>query len=340
MNLKNIIFGLFLAIIALVGIISLNNPVLAQNSISSKLVAFNETSQTSSLIADADHSKDGTKESAIEPVSVRDNIYMLIGEGGNIGLFAGEKENIIIDSQFPNMTEKIVDAINKINPKPIKYLINTHYHFDHTQGNENMAKLGAVIIAHNNARKQMLVNHSYPVLGGLEIPASPALALPVITFGDTLEFNVDKEKIELFHIPSAHTDGDIVVYFPKHNVIHVGDTLFNGFYPFIDADVGGSIAGMIRASEIIISRCNDETLIIPGHGKLSNKAEFIEFRNMLSIVNERVTDAIRKKMSLEDIIKANLLEDLNSEWEDGPINSKQLITVTYQGLISSSDNQL
>lgn len=334
MNLRKIIFGLSLAIIASVGIIYLNNPVLAHNSILSNLVSFNESSQTSSLIANANHGKDDTKEVAIEPISIRDNIYMLMGEGGNIGLFAGEKENLIIDSQFPNMTEKIVNAINKINPKPIKYLINTHYHFDHTEGNENMAKLGALIIAHDNTRKQMLVPHSYPVLG-VDIPASPPLALPVITFGQTLEFNVDQEKIELFHVPPAHTDGDIIVYFPKHNVIHVGDTLFNGFYPFIDPEVGGSIAGMMRAIDLILSRCNDETLIIPGHGKLSNKAELIEFKNMLSTVNQRVENAISKNMSLEEIIKANLLDDLNDKWEDGPINSTQLITLTYQGLTRS-----
>ncbi|WP_066343813.1 MBL fold metallo-hydrolase [Geminocystis sp. NIES-3708] len=266
----------------------------------------------------------------IEVYAVK-NLYMLKGEGGNMLAYVGNDGIILIDSQLPSLSEKITEAMAKITRQPIRYLINTHYHFDHTGGNENFAKNGAMIIAHDNVIKQMKVPHTYEVLG-MNIPVSSNQALPRITFNDQTSLNLNDNPINAFHVPPAHTDGDIVIHFPQQNLIHTGDLFFNGMYPFIDTGVGGSVQGMIKAIDKILLLCDDQSIIIPGHGEIASPKDLMAFQDMLKTVNERVKEGITKNMTLSDLIEAKTLADLDETWGKGFLNSNQFLTIAYNGL--------
>lgn len=267
----------------------------------------------------------------IRIIPLKDNIYMLTGEGGNIGLSVGDDGVLMIDSQFAYLSDKIKDEIKLINRRPINYLINTHYHFDHVGGNENFANDGALIIAHDNTFKQMQKDHSYPVLG-MDVKASPVSALPKITFNDVSNFHINGNHIKAFAVPPAHTNSDIVIHFAKENIIHTGDLFFNGFYPFIDTEAGGSIDGMISAIDQILALCNEQTIIIPGHGERGDRTSLMKFQEMLKTVNERVKQKVAQNMTLDDIISEKPLADLDQEWGDGFLTSDQFLTIAYQGI--------
>lgn len=303
-------------LVILLGILTFNQNIFAHEKSSSKHqenVAQNPNAVT------------------IKTIPLKDNIYMLMGEGGNIGFSVGDDGILMIDSQFAYLSEKIRDEIKRISRKPVRYLINTHYHFDHVSGNENFAKDGTIIIAHDNTFKEMKKDHSYPVLG-MDIKAYPSSAWPKITFNDRSSFHVNGSHVSAFAVPPAHTNSDIVIHFPKENVIHVADLFFNGFYPFIDTTVGGSIDGMITGIDQVLALCNDDTIIIPGHGERGDRASLIKFQQMLKTVNDRVKERIAKNMSLEEIIKEKPLADLDKEWGDGFLTSDQFLTIAYQGI--------
>lgn len=328
MNFQKVRLNFFTVIISVVLLFFCYENVIAHGiTAPSRNTNLQQPVETQQVIAQQNYDK-----VEIKTIPVKDNIYMLVGEGGNIGVAVGEDGALLIDSQFAPLTAKIAAAVNKINKQPIRFLMNTHYHFDHTDGNENMRALGATIIAHNNVPKQMSVAHSFKVLG-METPVSSKKALPIITFSDSTNLDVNGTKIHAFHIPLAHTDGDIIIHFQEKNVIHTGDIYFNGFYPFIDTEVGGSIDGMIAAINQILPLCNEETLIIPGHGNLSHVQELKTFRDMLEIFSNRVKKAISENMTLEDLIKTKPLADLDETWGKGFLNSDQFITLAYQSFV-------
>jgi len=267
----------------------------------------------------------------IETVPVADGVYMLVGEGGNIGVSAGEDGVFLIDDQFAPLTWKIRAAIGELSNQPIRFVVNTHWHFDHTGGNENLGKRGAVIVAHDNVRKRMSVDQFLEVFGR-EIPASPAAALPVVTFNDTVTFHLNGQTLHTFHVDPAHTDGDSVIHFREADVIHAGDIYFNGLYPFIDTQNGGSIEGMIAAVDRILALAGEDTKIIPGHGPLSNKAEFQVYRQMLIAVRDRTQAAIQQGQSLEAFIASNPTADLDPVWGKGFLSPAQFLTIVYKDL--------
>lgn len=238
------------------------------------------------------------KEVVIEPVKITDNIYMLKGQGGNIGLFVGEDGAFMIDDQFAVLTPKILKAIKGITDKPVKYLINTHWHGDHTGGNENMSKEGAVIISHDNVRKRMSTES---VVRGQKRPASPEEALPVITFSEDMMVHFNGEDVLISHVHNAHTDGDAHIYFTNSNVLHMGDTYFQGKFPYIDLDSGGSIEGYISSLDKALIISDDDTVIIPGHRGLSNKKELEGYKKMLVTLRNRVQTAINKGKTLDEV---------------------------------------
>src|SRR5262249_43980082 len=203
------------------------------------------------------------------------------GAGGNIGLCVGPEGVLVIDDQFAPLSDKIMAAIKAISDKPVRFLFNTHFHGDHTGGNENFAKAGVAIIAQDNARKRMTVEQ-YNAVFDRRTPPSPALALPIVTFNDSVTFHIGNEEITCFHVPNAHTDGDAIVYFPQDNVVHMGDCLFNGRYPILDVSAGGSSAGMIAAVERMLKVTNADTKFIPGHGPLATRKDVEAFRDMLA----------------------------------------------------------
>lgn len=267
----------------------------------------------------------------IETISLGDGIYMLVGEGGNIGVSVGEDGTFLIDDQFAPLTEKITAAISAISAEPVRFVFNTHWHFDHTGGNENFGKAGAVIVAHDNVRTSMSQDHFIEILQR-EIPASPPAALPIVTFNDTVTFHLNGETIHAFHVDPAHTDGDAIIHFQEANVIHTGDTYFNGFYPFIDLDSNGSINGMIAAVEKVLAMVDEDTLIIPGHGALSNQEELQAYLSMLTTVRDRVQAAIDEGMSMEDFIASEPTADLDADWGKGFLKPEQFLQIVYTDL--------
>ncbi|GAA4276944.1 MBL fold metallo-hydrolase [Aquimarina mytili] len=252
---------------------------------------------------------------------------MLTGRGGNIGVFKNEKGLFIIDDQFANISNKILENLKTISKQPVTMVMNTHFHGDHTGGNENMTKQGATIIAQKNVRLRM---ESKQKDKGNIIPTS----LPVITFEEGLQLYFKNENISAFHVHNAHTDGDTMVYFINGNVLHMGDTFFNGRYPYIDLKSGGSITGYIKASEKALMMINDDTKIIPGHGKLASKKDLEVFLSMLKEITRAVQKEIDAGTSENDIIKnTSLTASYDAKgYGNGYINPEQIRKTIYTSL--------
>ncbi len=249
----------------------------------------------------------------IKTTKVAESVYMVEGAGGNIGVYTGREAVLVIDDQFAPLTDKIKAAITKLSDKPIRFLFNTHFHGDHTGGNENFAKAGVAIIAHDNVRKR-LSTEQYNAVFDRKTPPSPDIALPIVTFNDSVTFHLDGEDITCYHVPNAHTDGDAIVWFRKANVVHTGDCLFNGFYPIIDVSAGGSAAGMIAAADRLLKVIGADTKLIPGHGPLATRKDLEAFRDMMVKAQGRVKDLVAAGKSLDDIQKAKPLADLDATW--------------------------
>ena len=266
----------------------------------------------------------------IEAIPVTENIYMLTGRGGNIGVIVGDDATYLVDDQYAQLTDKITATIATLTDKPVSYVINTHWHGDHTGGNENLGTAGALIIAHDNVRKRMSTEQVMEALGNT-VPPSPEASLPVITFAEDVSFHLNGEHIHAFHVENAHTDGDAIIHFRNANVFHMGDTYFAGRFPFIDLDSGGSIDGMITAANKVISLSNEDTKIIPGHGPLANLDDLKGYRDMLTTLRSKVALMISEEKTLEEIQAANLTEDYK-DWNWGFINSERIISFIYNDL--------
>ncbi|MFQ5562822.1 MAG: MBL fold metallo-hydrolase [Parvularculaceae bacterium] len=265
----------------------------------------------------------------IEVIETAGGVYMLQGAGGNIGLSAGEDGAFVIDDQFAPLTEKIMAAIKTVTDAPVDYVLNTHYHGDHTGGNENFGEAGATIVAHDNVRKRLKEGVKRE---NRTVPPSPEGALPVITFSDTVTFHWNGHEVFVFHVDNAHTDGDGIVYFRDINVIHMGDVFFNGFYPFIDLAGGGGLNGYIAAQEYVLSMIDDDTKIIPGHGPLAGKADLERTLATLKSVRAKVQEAIDAGLNEEETVKADPLKDLNETWGQGFINGEAMTRTAYRSL--------
>jgi glyoxylase-like metal-dependent hydrolase (beta-lactamase superfamily II) len=256
--------------------------------------------------------------------SLSAHVSMLKGAGGNIGVFAGPDGVVMIDDQYPQLTEKIRAAIGKISDKPVRFVLNTHWHGDHTGGNESFAAAGATLIAQDRVRARMSADYSNPVFGWSSKP-SPAAALPVLTFSDSMSFHLNGVDVVCFHVPNAHTDGDVVVWFPGENVLHAGDVFFNGNFPILDVGTGGTVNGMIAAQERILGLIGPDTKVIPGHGPLGTKADLQAAHDMLVQVRDRVKGLVAKKMTLEQIQAARPLADLEEKWGKGYVKADLML---------------
>ncbi|NIO48586.1 MAG: MBL fold metallo-hydrolase [Candidatus Aminicenantes bacterium] len=246
----------------------------------------------------------------IETIKIADGIYMLIGSGGNIGVSAGEDGILLVDTQFSELMEKIKSAIAEISKGPIRIVLNTNWHYDHAYGNEPLGKSGALIMAHENSRMRMTSEQRYPDFN-MNMPAFPKKALPVVTFKDSLTLHFNGEEIKVIHIENAHSDADIVIHFPKANVIHTGDLYFSILYPYIDVSHGGSIDGMIAAAERTMGMIDENTKIIPGHGPLSNLEELKKYRDMLVTVRDRIKSQIKEGKTFEEILASKPTADFD-----------------------------
>jgi cyclase len=267
----------------------------------------------------------------IKATRVTDGIYMLEGAGGNLGLSVGEDSVFLIDDQFAPLTEKIVAAVQKVDNDPIAFVFNTHYHGDHTGGNENLGKAGALIVAHDNVRQRMSVEQFRKAFNR-HIPASPDGALPIVTFSKDVTFHLNGDEIHAFHVTSAHTDGDAIVHFTKANVLHMGDVMFSGFYPFIDVDAGGSLDGIVAACDRALEIVDGATRIIPGHGPLSGRDDLEAYRDMLVGVRNAVGPLVDSGKSLEQVREADPLAPWNEKWGKGFMEPDRFLDIVYRDL--------
>ncbi len=254
-------------------------------------------------------------EAAVRSELVAPGVYVLYGSGGNIGVSAGADGVFLIDDQYAVMTPQVSAALAEINPEQPRFVLNTHWHGDHTGGNENLAAKGSVIVAHDQVRVRMSTEQFSEFLQRTT-PASPAAALPVVTFNDSLSLHVNGDDLRGIHTPRAHTDGDVFIHFRKANVIHTGDLMFAGMYPYIDLDSGGSVSGLIAAVDEMLAIADDETRIIPGHGKATDKEGLAAYREMLAVTSSRVWELVKSGKSIEEILaaKPNADYDTTLSW--------------------------
>ena len=258
-------------------------------------------------------------------------IYMLVGKGGNIGVSAGADGVFMIDDQFAPLTDRITAAVAALSDQPIRFLVNTHWHGDHTGGNENLGNQGVLIVAHDNVYVRMSGDTEIAAFNTV-VPASPKVALPVITFNDNVTFRLNGEEISVVHYRNSHTDGDSVIHFRNANVIHTGDIWFNGFYPFIDVSSAGSIDGIISSVKTLLGLADDNTRIIPGHGSLSDKQGLQGYLEMLETVRDRMNKLIAEGISLEEIIELKPNADYDAALGNGFINPEQFLRILYSDL--------
>lgn len=261
---------------------------------------------------------------------VADGIYMLTGSGGNIGLSVGADGAFIVDDQFAPLSDKIKAAIATVTDEPVRWVLNTHWHGDHTGGNENMGSGGAFIVAHDNVYKRMNPAEFADLVGNSQ--QSPAAALPVVTFDRTLTLHWNGEDVFSFHVENSHTDGDVIVFYRGANVVHMGDTFFNGTYPFIDVDSGGNVEGMIASSSRVLGMIDGNTRLIPGHGALAGRAELEAYRDMLTTVRDRVARLIREGRSQDQAVAANPTASFDSDWETSEAGTERFVRLVYRSL--------
>ena len=258
----------------------------------------------------------------IKSEQVAPGVAVLFGAGGNIGVSYGEDGTILIDDQFAPLTEKIQMAVSTLGAQPVKFLVNTHWHYDHTGGNENLGKAGAVIMAHDNVRVRMAAGQ------GDQKP-SAKVALPVVTYADGLKLHLNGEEVRVMHMPAGHTDGDSIVHWTKSNVIHMGDLFFLKMsFPFVDASSGGNVRGVIAAADKVLAMADDQTKIIPGHGAVATKADLKQYRDMVAQIVAKVETSAKAGKTLEQI-KAERPADGYGVKADGFITADRFVETVY-----------
>lgn len=258
-------------------------------------------------------------------------VYMLSGEGGNLGVSAGQDAVFVIDDQFAPLAPKIKAAIAQLSEKPIGFVLNTHWHFDHTDGNEIMGQAGALIVAHENVRKRLSADGLIAFFGK-KTKAQPKAALPVVTFTQDITFHINGDEVRAYHVAHAHTDGDAIVHFKNSNVIHVGDTFFNKLYPFIDTSSGGTVAGVLGAVDEVLAMANERSKIIPGHGPLANKADLQAYRDMLATVSDRISEQIKNKKTLKEVLASKPSAEFDAVWGKGFLPPDKWVEMLYENL--------
>ena len=267
----------------------------------------------------------------IQSQPLGENLTLLSGPGGNVVVLNGPDGKIVVDTFVLPAWPKLKETLDGLGNAPVKTVIDTHWHFDHTDNNANLHAAGATVLAHENTRTRMAEVHDSALLG-LHLPASPADALPQRTFSASQKLQANGESVMLQYLPPAHTDTDIYIHFQKANVIHVGDTFFNGFYPVIDGGTGGKIDGMIVAADKVLPLADKNTKIVPGHGPLGNKTDLTKYRDMLIVARDRVRKLKTEGKSAGEIAASKPFADLEATWEKGFFTGDVFVQMVYSTL--------
>jgi glyoxylase-like metal-dependent hydrolase (beta-lactamase superfamily II) len=267
----------------------------------------------------------------IETQRLTPNLFMLVGSGGNIALSTGADGSVLVDTQYAPLNAKILAAVRAAGGSDVKYVINTHWHGDHTGGNEPLGRAGALIIAHDNVLAR-LSTEQFMAAFNQRVPPAPIEARPVVTFPTRTTFHLNGDVVQIVHVPNAHTDGDSIVHFTNANVIHTGDTYMKDVYPFIDVGSRGSIDGFIAAADVVLSRSNADTRIIPGHGALATRADLQRFHDMLVTVRGRIQALIDRGMGEDEVVAARPTAEFDAAWGQGFMNPENFTRFAYQSL--------
>jgi glyoxylase-like metal-dependent hydrolase (beta-lactamase superfamily II) len=270
----------------------------------------------------------------IQTQRLTDGVYMLIGQGGNLGVSVGEDGVFLIDDQFAPLTDKIVAAIGAISSEPVRFVFNTHWHGDHTGGNENLGEAGALIVAHDNVRQRMSVEQVLERIGRpvSTTPASPETALPVVTFTEDVTFHINGDALHAFHVEHAHTDGDAIVHFERANVVHMGDTFFRDRFPFIDTASGGSIDGIIAAAGEALAIMDADTQVIPGHGALSTRDDLRAYRDTLRVMRNAIAALMEQGLGLDQIQARRPIRTQAAAWGQDEAAERSFVETIHYGL--------
>jgi glyoxylase-like metal-dependent hydrolase (beta-lactamase superfamily II) len=263
--------------------------------------------------------------------ALRGNVSVLMGSGGNIAVLPGREGKLIVDSGFSTSRPQITEALSGISNNPVTHLVNTHWHFDHTDGNEWMHSIGATILAHENTRERLSTKQTIAAFD-MTLPPAPAAAIPTEVFGKKKTLKVNGATLQMAHYDPAHTDTDISIYFVEANVLHCGDTWFNGVYPFIDYSSGGNINGMIAATERNLAMANDITIVIPGHGPIGDKAGLKRTHDMLVGCRDAVAALKKQGKTLPDVVAAKPTSAYDETWGQGSIEPDFFVGLVYQGV--------
>lgn len=264
----------------------------------------------------------------LETTRLEDHLAMIEGRGGNLAVYAGEDGVFLVDDQYAPLSEKIRAEIATLSDQPVRFLLNTHWHGDHTGGNESFGSSGSLIVAHDNVRER-LATEQVSEFFDRTTPPSPEAALPVVTFDEEVSFHLDGREIRVFHVPHAHTDGDAVVHFVDDDVIHTGDLFFNGLYPFIDAESGGRIDGVLAGVDRILDLCSEETRIIPGHGPLASVDDLRTYRAMLADLHQKLEDSLARGESFETFMEGDPTAQYEEAWGQAWLSGRQFLEIVH-----------
>jgi cyclase len=266
----------------------------------------------------------------IKTTKLANNFYTLEGQGGTIGILVGPDGILMVDSQFAPLSQKIMAAIRQVSTEPVRFLINTHVHADHTGGNENFAKMGAVILARTELRYRLA--HPNPAANGAPGTPAPAAALPMITYDGPVTFHMDGEEIDLIPVPRAHTDGDTMVRFVNDDILMTGDFYRSLGYPNIDRANGGSLKGMLDGLALVIGLAGPNTKIVPGHGEIVNRNAVMAHRDMILAIRDKIAPLVAQGKSQQDVISMKVTADFDAKVPTASTTSERFVTQVYQEL--------
>jgi len=254
-----------------------------------------------------------------------DNLHVLFGAGGNIAVLTGPDGALVVDSDVAAMSPKLRGALAMVSAQPVRFLINTHFHFDHTGGNPTLGRSGVVIVAQDNVRKRLMARQVINVGTDIVMEPTPSEGLPMVTFENALSFHVNGEEIAVNHVEHGHTDSDAFVFFAKANVLHTGDLMMSIGYPFVDAGNGGSLRGLIAGHERALALCDERTRVIPGHGPIVGKAELQAYHDMLATIWQRIASQVKKGRTLDQVLASKPTQEFDERWGKGFITPQALV---------------